>query len=119
MPHPNARILTLRLASGRILMVKHGALHGERPGRTHLTAYLSDDDGASWRGGLLLEERPCSYPDGCQADDGNIYVVYDQGRAGGQILLSVFSEEDVAAGDPEHPRKSAPPRTGPSTRKHG
>jgi hypothetical protein len=99
-PHPNARILTLRLASGRILMVKHGPLTGERIGRTHLTAYLSDDDGVSWRGGLLLEERDCSYPDGVQAEDGRIYVVYDQGRAGGQILMAVFTEEDVAAGQP-------------------
>jgi len=99
-PHAVARIMTLRLASGRILMVKHGALEGKNPipKRTHLTAYLSDDDGASWRGGLLLEERGCSYPDGFQADDGRIYVVYDQGRGAGQILMAVFTEEDVAAG---------------------
>jgi hypothetical protein len=94
--------MTLRLASGRILMVKHGALQGDNPipNRTHLTAYLSDDDGVSWRGGLLLEERGCSYPDGFQADDGRIYVVYDQGRGAGQILMAVFTEEDVAAGKP-------------------
>jgi hypothetical protein len=106
-PHAVARIMTLRLASGRILMVKHGALHGDNPingvggpNRTHLTAYLSDDDGVSWRGGLLLEERGCSYPDGVQADDGRIYVVYDQGRGAGQILMAVFTEEDVVAGKP-------------------
>lgn len=101
-PHAVARIMTLRLASGRILMVKHGALQGDNPipKRTHLTAYLSDDDGVSWRGGLLLEERGCSYPDGFQAKDGKFYVVYDQGRAAGQILMAVFTEEDVAAGKP-------------------
>ena len=101
-PHAVARIAALRLASGRILMVKHGALHGDNPipNRTHLTAYLSDDDGVSWRGGLLLEERTCSYPDGVQADDGRIYVVYDQVREAGQILMAVFTEEDVAAGKP-------------------
>jgi len=49
---------------------------------------------------LLLEERICSYPDGVQSKDGNIYVVYDQGRPGGQILMAVFTEEDVAAGKP-------------------
>jgi len=99
-PHPSARILTLRLASGRILMVKHGALHGKRPNRTHLTAYLSDDDGTSWSGGLLLDPLICSYPDGFQADDGRIYVLYDQSRDAGQILMAVFDEEDVAAGKP-------------------
>ena len=101
-PHAVARIMTLRLASGRILMVKHGGLQGDNPipNRTHLTAYLSDDDGVSWRGGLLLEERGCSYPDGFQVDDGRIYLVYDQGRGAGQILMAVFTEEDVAAGKP-------------------
>ena len=106
-PQPNARMLTTRLASGRILMVRHNTLHGEgaksfKPYtmRTHLTAYLSDDDGVSWRGGLLLDERICSYPDGVQSKDGNIYVVYDQVRPGGQILMAVFTEEDVAAGKP-------------------
>ena len=74
-PHAVGRIMTLRLASGRILMVKHGPLHGDNPipNRTHLTAYLSDDDGVSWRGGLLLEERGCRLPDGFQVDDGRIY----------------------------------------------
>jgi hypothetical protein len=47
-----------------------------------------------------LEERDRSYPDGFQADDGRIYVVCDQGRGAGQILMVVFTEEDVAAGKP-------------------
>ena len=83
-----------------LLLASPAALQGDNPipKRTHLTVYLSDDDGVSWRGGLLLEERGCSYPDGFQVDDGRIYVVYDQGRGAGQILMAVFTEEDVAAG---------------------
>ncbi len=106
-PQPNARMLTKRLASGRLLMVRHNTLQGEAAKsfkpytmRTHLTAYLSDDDGVSWRGGLLLEERWGTYPDGVQAVDGRIYVVYDQDRGAGQLLMAVFTEEDVAAGKP-------------------
>ena len=68
--------------------------------RSHLTAYLSDDDGASWYGGLLLDERVrVSYPDGVQTPDGKIYIIYDYDRQGErQICMAVFTEADVAAG---------------------
>ena len=60
----------------------------------------SDDDGATWRGGLLLDERRgVSYPDGFQAPDGRIYISYDRERAKErEILLAVFTEQDVEAG---------------------
>lgn len=96
--HCSARIFTLRLASGRVLLVKHGPLY-ERIGRTNLTAYLSDDNGVNWHGGLLLDERDnVSYPDGFQAPDGRIYIAYDRKRIDGEILLAVFNEEDVLRG---------------------
>lgn len=75
--------------------------------RSHLTAYVSDDDGQSWKGGLLLDERECSYPDGVQTRDGRIYVIYDHqrytlNRAGqrgvGSVVMAVFREEDALAG---------------------
>lgn len=98
--HCSARIFTARLASGRVLLVKHGPLY-EATGRTLLTAYLSDDDGESWYGGLCLDERDnVSYPDGFQAADGKIYVAYDRKRIDGEILLAVFTEEDIKAGKP-------------------
>jgi len=95
--HPASRILTMKLKSGKVLLVKHGRLD-EKTGRTHLTAYLSDDEGETWQGGLLLEERGCSYPDGIQSPDGRIHIAYDQGRANGQILMATLREEDVRAG---------------------
>jgi len=92
-----ARFFVRRLASGKLLLVKH-APPGNH-GRSHLTAYLSSDDGNTWRGGLLLDERSgVSYPDGVQAPDGRIYIVYDYSRRDAkEILMAVFREEDVLA----------------------
>ena len=74
-----------------------------------MTAFVSDDDGATWKGGLLLDERESSYPDGIQAEDGTLFIIYDHqrytlNRAGkrgvGSVQIAVFSEEDVRAGKP-------------------
>ena len=97
--HTCSRLFLRKLASGNLLLVKHGGID-EDCGRRRLTAFLSDDDGATWKGGLLLDERPAaSYPDGDQAADGLVYVVYDRDRTGAQeILLAAFTEQDVLAG---------------------
>jgi hypothetical protein len=95
--HPASRLFTMKLKSGKVLLVKHGRLD-EKTGRTHLTAYLSDDEGETWQGGLLLDERHCSYPDGIQSSDGRIHIVYDQERVNGRILMATLREEDVRAG---------------------
>ena len=98
-PHAASRFFIRRLISGNLLLVKHGAVD-QKTGRTHLTALISRDDGASWQGGLLLDERATvSYPDGTQASDGLIRVIYDWNRADEKhILLATFTEEDVLAG---------------------
>jgi len=100
--HVASRFFLHKLASGRFLLVKHGTLDnpgGEKLRRTHLTAYYSDDEGHTWKGGLLLEEASCSYPDGLQAPDGIIYIVYDQERrAHKRILMTTFTEKDLEAG---------------------
>ena len=97
--HPSARFFIRRLSSGNLLLVKHGPLY-EKTGRSHLTAYVSQDDGASWQGGLLLDERGgVSYPDGQQDKDGLIRIIYDFSRTGERlILMASFREEDVLAG---------------------
>ncbi|WP_145048289.1 sialidase family protein [Lignipirellula cremea] len=68
--------------------------------REKLTAFISDDDGKTWQGGLMLDERDdVTYPDGVQAADGTIHIVYDHQRTPlGDVLLSTFTEEDVRAG---------------------
>jgi hypothetical protein len=98
--HATARFFVRRLESGDLLLVKHGPIE-ERIGRSHLTAYLSQDDGRSWQGGLLLDERSgVSYPDGFQGEDGRIYVIRDYDRQGDkEILMSVFTADDVLAGE--------------------
>jgi hypothetical protein len=84
------------LRSGKLLLVKHAPPRGA--GRSHLTAFLSADDGKTWQGGLLLDERNgVSYPDGVEGPDGTIYVIYDFSRQDKkQIFMATFTEEDIA-----------------------
>ena len=97
--HATARFFVRRLDSGKLLLVKHGPIE-TRTGRSHLAAYLSDDDGRTWTGGLMLDERSgVSYPDGVQAPDGTIYVIYDFQRVRDKlILMATFTEADVTGG---------------------
>ena len=99
--HTPSRFFIRRLASGNLLLVKHGPLD-TRTSRSHLTAYVSKDDGKTWGGGLMLDERSgVSYPDGQQTPDGLIRIIYDYSRVTDRnILMAVFREEDVAAGKP-------------------
>ncbi len=103
--HPAARFHIRRLASGRILLIKHGETIDTHEGRSMLTAWLSDDEGQTWQGGLMLDERKVvSYPDGFQAPDGTIYVSYDHNRGSdAEIFMARFSEADVLAGKPVEP----------------
>jgi predicted neuraminidase len=94
--HPSSRFFVRRLLSGNILLVKNGPI-GVRTERSHLTAFISDDDGVTWKGGLLLDGRNhVAYPDGSQALDGTIHIIYDRDRMGAkEILLARFTEGDV------------------------
>jgi hypothetical protein len=98
--HPSARFFIRRLQSGNLLLVKHGPI-SEKTGRSHLTAYVSMDDGFTWSGGLLLDERKgASYPDGQQTQDGAIHIIYDYSRTGDRkILMAKFTEDDIVSGD--------------------
>ncbi|MDR2115427.1 MAG: glycoside hydrolase [Planctomycetaceae bacterium] len=97
-PHTASRFFIRRLQSGNLLLVKHGGIL-QQTKRSHLTAMLSDDDGRTWKGGLMLDERNgVSYPDGDQTKDGTIFVIYDFDRTGAkEILMARFTEEDVLA----------------------
>jgi len=96
----NARFFLRRLQSGRILLVKNGSPGERLQKRTHLSAWLSEDEGQTWKGGLILDERKAvSYPDGFEGRDGLIHVLYDWNRhTDAEILLAKFREEDVLAG---------------------
>jgi len=95
----SSRHFLRRLKSGRLLLVKNGPIDKD-VGRKELTAFVSEDDGATWKGGLVIDARDnVSYPDGDQAADGTIHVVYDRDRLGAQeVLVAAFREEDVMSG---------------------
>ena len=107
LPGPNARFCIRRLRSGRLLLLNHA----RSDARSHLTAWLSEDDGHSWVGGLLFDERPgVSYPDATEAPDGTLYVIYDHNRGDPwalgrdrEILLAILREEDIQAGQIVNP----------------
>ncbi len=108
---PNSRFFVRRLKSGRLIMVNHvNPTYQTSPldwnARNNLMAMLSDDDGRTWRGALVLDTRnEISYPDGVQADNGDIYIIYDRERCGArEILMAVFTEEDVLEGRLVSPR---------------
>jgi hypothetical protein len=94
--HPSARFFIRRLKSGNLLLVKHGPI-AIKTGRSHLMAFLSEDDGKSWSNGLLIDQRAgVSYPDGQETVDGSIYIIYDRDRTGDrEILMTHFKEEDI------------------------
>lgn len=104
---PDSRFFIRRLSSGRILLINHYRFKG----RNNLTAMLSEDEGQSWNGYLLLDEREnVSYPDAVEAPDGSIYIIYDRGRGGflksleelyrcpREILMAKVTETDILAG---------------------
>ena len=102
---PNSRFFIRRLRSGRILLVNHvNPTYQTDPKpwniRNNLMAMLSEDDGKTWVGGLMIDTRPgVSYPDGTEDADGRIYLTYDHDRYGErEILMAVFTEDDILAG---------------------
>ncbi|HWI93024.1 MAG TPA: sialidase family protein [Flavisolibacter sp.] len=116
LPHIGSRHFIRRLSSGHLLLVKHGELNETTKFRSKLMAFVSDDDGKTWKGGLMLDERRgISYPDGFQAPDGTIFISYDRNReTDGEILMVHFTEKDVLNGhqkgksSPEHRLISRP-----------
>lgn len=93
---PCARFCIRRLKSGKMLLVNHHDFNG----RNNLKAMVSEDEGKTWRGFLLLDERsPVTYPDVTEDENGNIYVVYDFERyRAREILMAKINEADILAG---------------------
>lgn len=93
----DSRLFIRRLRSGRLLLVHHDTTENIR---NNLTVALSEDDGLTWYGNLMLDERiGVSYPDATEADDGRIFIVYDYNReTDKEILMAVVTEDDIIAG---------------------
>ena len=102
---PNSRFNVTRLKNGELLLINHvnptNVLREKKwKKRDNLMAMLSEDDGKSWRGGLMLDVRTdVSYPDVTEGEDGRICAIYDRDRFHEkEILMCVFRPEDVKAG---------------------
>lgn len=94
--NPGSRFYIRALAGGRWLLLNSP----DPASRTAITAHLSEDEGRTWSQGLVLDPREeVSYPDAAQAADGAIYAVHDRERYGaGEVILSVFREDEILAG---------------------
>ena len=66
---------------------------------------LSEDDGKSWKGYLMIDERAhVSYPDAVEADNGFIYIIYDYERyKAKEILMAKVTEAEILAGKVSNP----------------
>ncbi len=102
---PNSRFAIRRLKSGALLLINHKCKDPFSRIRKDLTAFLSDDDGATWLPGVMIDSREkVSYPDFTQQSDGTIVGIYDWDRRGkGEILLAEFTEADLRNGQLPHP----------------
>lgn len=99
-PGPDSRMYVTRLASGNIIRIGHDMDDPKSAVRSKMTVWLSKDDGKTWSGKLCIDNRTeVSYPDCCQTADGTIFVIHDFNRyAGGFIVISKITEEDILAG---------------------
>ena len=95
-----SRFHITRLSSGNQLLVCNDPPNNGTK-RTHMTAALSTDDGATFSHKLVIDERSSTtYPDAVEDADGNIYIIYDHGRGvNGEILMAKITEEDIIAGE--------------------
>ena len=98
---PSSRFFYARTPSGRLMLVKND----DADIRRSMTVFLSGDEGKTWPYSQVIDpRRNTSYPD---ADffGGKVYLVHDCGRtAEKEILLTVFTEEDIIAGRTVLPR---------------
>lgn len=99
-PNINSRFSILRLRSHKLLLITHAPPDSKT--RSHLIARISSDEGKTWQGGLMLDERiGVSYPDAIEDSKGVIRVIYDFERTQSkQILLAQFNERNVLRGKP-------------------
>ncbi len=104
---PCSRFFIRRLKSGRLLLINNA----NTSTRNNLTAMLSEDDGATWKYSLMIDERDdVSYPDAKEADDGYIYITYDRERGSAfnsykearaqarEVLIAKITENDIING---------------------
>ena len=99
---PNTHFHFGKLKSGNILLLANykADMFSYFGGRNNLTALISKDDGVTWEGFLMIDEREgAEQPDFTEGEDGYIYISY--GRApqyAAETLLAIVTEEEILAG---------------------
>ena len=102
-PNPGSSVENIALKDGNWVLVCNDTIEG----RHQLTAYLSDDEGATWKWNRKLEnfekdKGSASYPSVIQAADGTIHCTYSyttKDVPGSSIKHARFNEEWIRAGD--------------------
>ena len=93
---PGSKCYLRRLHSGNLLFVNNDSAV---PLRVNMAAYLSSDEGKTWKALLLDGREGCAYPDVAEDDEGNIYTIFDCGRSKrNEIRICRFQEEDIEKG---------------------
>ncbi len=111
-PGPSSRFFIRELPSGAWLLINHVNFTK----RNNLAALISFDEGETWQGPLMLDERAAvSYPDAAFLPDGTVIAVYDRERgcfkqseaealaSAREILLCRFDPADIPGGKAVNP----------------
>ena len=77
---PGSKVDLVTLSNKDILFTTNASTSSRR----NLTTYLSQDNGATWSELLIDERTVTSYPQSCEDDEGNIYIIYDCNRGASQ-----------------------------------
>lgn len=99
---PDRRTAFLKMPDGRLLMVKNGRLDSYRYLLGEgLYAYLSEDDGASWYGGLCIDPASdVDAPSVACTSEGKIVVAYNKSDEGVVTVRTTADEIVQGMSDP-------------------
>lgn len=101
-PNPGSSVACIVLASGNWLLVCNDTTGGPRSGRYLLSAFLSDDEGATWKWKRTLENNEAvgaAYPTVIQSQNGDILCTYTFSPPEGEtIKLSRFNAAWIQQG---------------------
>ena len=79
-PNPGSSVECIPLASGNWILACNDLPGGPRKGRTQLSVYLSDDEGATWKWRRVVEKHDAStavsYPALIQSRDGIVHLAF-------------------------------------------
>ena len=111
-PNPDSSVCCIVLDNGNWLLVCNDLDGKERHGRSRMTAYLSEDEGATWPWRRAIEDNPdapdmpendrchASYPTVIQTSNGMVHCTYTYSPKPNETIKHVwFNEAWVRAGD--------------------